>query len=215
MARLLLASLTLSNAFIVPHRGLARLPRSALLRPAAAADDAAAPASEPIAPAPVEKLGLRARLKKATSFKKADLAALGVSAFFAYGFVSNVNSVLLMSFTWATYRRANPLLSPLADAAVLANPLTWFPLKKQFLIYYAGYYATIGSVLRPFRFAVAVGLAPYFERTYKNVAERTGLPRPVSIFLVTMVANVAFSVALLVGAVSGFCAALRVAPVPL
>ena len=80
MARLLLASLTLSNAFIVPHRGLARLPRSALLRPAAAADDAAAPASEPIAPAPVEKLGLRARLKKATSFKKADLAALGVSA---------------------------------------------------------------------------------------------------------------------------------------
>ena len=51
------------------------------------------------APAPT---GLRAKLKKAASFKKGDLAKYGVSAFFAYGFVSNVNSCLLLSFTWAT-----------------------------------------------------------------------------------------------------------------
>ena len=37
------------------------------------------------APAPT---GLRAKLKKAASFKKGDLAKYGVSAFFAYGFVS-------------------------------------------------------------------------------------------------------------------------------
>ena len=54
---------------------------------------------------------------------------------------------------------------------------------------YLGYYATIGSILRPFRFAIAIGLAPAFERTYKKVGEKLGVPRPVSIFLVTMVAN--------------------------
>ena len=68
-----------------------------------AADAAAAEASDDAvdeAPAPT---GLRAKLKKAASFKKGDLAKYGVSAFFAYGFVSNVNSCLLLSFTWATF----------------------------------------------------------------------------------------------------------------
>lgn len=185
-------------------------PKSVVVRAAADAGtpaDGAVEADEPT--------GLRARLKKATSFKKADLAKLGVSAFFAYGFVSNVNSVLLLSFTWATYRRANPLLSPLAPAAVVMNPLTWLPLKKGFLAYYLGYYATIGSILRPFRFAIAVGLAPKFEETYKKLSDKLGVPRAVSIFLVTIATNVVFTVGLLLVAVNVFCAALRVAPVPL
>ena len=50
----------------------------------AAAEAGARPATTP-SPAPT---GLRARLKKAASFKKGDLAKYGVSAFFAYGFVS-------------------------------------------------------------------------------------------------------------------------------
>ena len=71
-------------------------PRQQVVLPAAAeaSDDAVD------APAPT---GLRAKLKKAASFKKGDLAKYGVSAFFAYGFVSNVNSCLLLSFTWATF----------------------------------------------------------------------------------------------------------------
>ncbi len=148
--------------------------------------------------------GLRAKLKKAASFKKGDLAKYGVSAFFAYGFVSNVNSCLLLSFTWATFRRANPALSPLADAAVLANPLTWLPLKKKFLAYYMGYYLSIGSILRPFRF-----------KTYVKISDRLKVPRAVSIFIVTILTNVVFTVGLLLVAVNLFCAALRVAPVPL
>mmetsp|Transcript_26392 Transcript_26392/g.79144 ORF Transcript_26392/g.79144 Transcript_26392/m.79144 type:complete len:226 (-) Transcript_26392:26-703(-) len=167
---------------------------------------------EPVAPEPT---GLRARIKKLTSFKKKDLASLGVSAFFSYGFVSNVNSVLLLSFTWATYRRANPLLSPLSDAAVLMNPLTWLPLKKAFLVYYLGYYATIGSILRPVRFGVAIALAPTFEKIYGKISEKLGVPRAVSIFLFSMVTNVVFTIGLLLVAVNVFCAALRVAPVPL
>ena len=159
--------------------------------------------------------GLRAKLKKAASFKKGDLAKYGVSAFFAYGFVSNVNSCLLLSFTWATFRRANPALSPLADAAVLANPLTWLPLKKKFLAYYMGYYLSIGSILRPFRFAIALGLAPTFEKTYVKISDRLKVPRAVSIFIVTILTNVVFTVGLLLFAVNLFCAALRVAPVPL
>ena len=129
---------------------------------------------------------MRAKLKKAASFKKGDLAKYGVSAFFAYGFVCNVNSCLLLSFTWATFRRANPALSPLADAAVLANPLTWLPLKKKFLAYYMGYYLSIGSILRPFRFAIALGLAPTFEKTYVKISDRLKVPRAVSIFIVTI-----------------------------
>ena len=176
-----------------------------------AAADAAGDAVDD-APAPT---GLRAKLKKAASFKKGDLAKYGVSAFFAYGFVSNVNSCLLLSFTWATFRRANPALSPLADAAVLANPLTWLPLKKKFLAYYMGYYLSIGSILRPFRFAIALGLAPTFEKTYVKISDRLKVPRAVSIFIVTILTNVVFTVGLLLFAVNLFCAALRVAPVPL
>ena len=179
-----------------------------VLRAAAEASDDAVDA----APAPT---GLRAKLKKAASFKKGDLAKYGVSAFFAYGFVSNVNSCLLLSFTWATFRRANPALSPLADAAVLANPLTWLPLKKKFLAYYMGYYLSIGSILRPFRFAIALGLAPTFEKTYVKISDRLKVPRAVSIFIVTILTNVVFTVGLLLVAVNLFCAALRVAPVPL
>ena len=168
-----------------------------------------------LAPYVAPATGLRARLKRATSFKKEDIAKLGVSAFFSYGFVSNVNSVLLLSFTWATFRRANPLVNPLSESAILLNPMTWFPLKKAFLAYYVGYYATVGSLLRPFRFAVAVGLAPAFDKTYTYVQDKLRVPRAVAMFLVTMVANVAFTVALLIFAVNVMCAALRVPPVPL
>ena len=70
-----------------------------VLHAADAAADAAGDDAVDEAPAPT---GLRAKLKKAASFKKGDLAKYGVSAFFAYGFVSNVNSCLLLSFTWAT-----------------------------------------------------------------------------------------------------------------
>ena len=183
-----------------------------VLRAAADAAGDAAGDDAVDAPAPT---GLRAKLKKAASFKKGDLAKYGVSAFFAYGFVSNVNSCLLLSFTWATFRRANPALSPLADAAVLANPLTWLPLKKKFLAYYMGYYLSIGSILRPFRFAIALGLAPTFEKTYVKISDRLKVPRAVSIFIVTILTNVVFTVGLLLVAVNLFCAALRVAPVPL
>ena len=187
-----------------------RSSQKVVLRAAAEAADAAGDDAVDEAPT-----GLRAKLKKAASFKKGDLAKYGVSAFFAYGFVSNVNSCLLLSFTWATFRRANPALSPLADAAVLANPLTWLPLKKKFLAYYMGYYLSIGSILRPFRFAIALGLAPTFEKTYVKISDRLKVPRAVSIFIVTILTNVVFTVGLLLFAVNLFCAALRVAPVPL
>ena len=117
-----------------------------------------------------------------------------------------MNSCLLLSFTWATFRRANPALSPLADAAVLANPLTWLPLKKKFLAYYMGYYLSIGSILRPFRFAIALGLAPTFEKTYVKISHRLKVPRAVSIFIVTILTNVVFTVGLLLVAVNLFCA---------
>ena len=78
-----------------------------------------------------------------------------------------------------------------------------------------GYYATVGSILRPFRFAVAIGLAPTFDRAYATLSDRLKVPRAAAIFLVTLATNVAFTVALLLVAVNVLCAALGVAPVPL
>lgn len=123
-----------------------RRPVALPARPArAAVPEAAAPAKGE------SQKGLRARLgrqlKALRSKSKADLASLGLTSFFSYGIVSNINSVFLLAFTWASFRRANPLLSPLSDTAVLANPFTWFPLKGAFLAFYVAYYATIGSVL--------------------------------------------------------------------
>ena len=181
---------------------------------AAAAADGGGEAADEAAVAPAAG-GLRGWLKAKMSISKQDVAKLGVTAFFAYGFVSNVNSVLLLSFTWATFRRANPLVSPLSATAVLGNPLTWLPLKKAFLAYYVGYYATVGSFLRPFRFAIAVGLAPTFDRVYTRLSETLRVPRAVAIFLVTVATNVVFTVALLLVAVNVLCAALGVAPIPL
>ena len=157
---------------------------------------------------------MKTKLKSMRSIKKEDLAKFSVASIFSYSFVSNVNSCLMLAATWATYRKANPLLSPINDAAVFANPLTWFPPKKAFLLYYGAYYATIGTVLRPFRFGIALVLAPAFDKIYDSIASKLNVPRGVAIFLWTLLSNVIFSVLLLVSAINVFCFLLQVPPIP-
>mmetsp|Transcript_10688 Transcript_10688/g.34193 ORF Transcript_10688/g.34193 Transcript_10688/m.34193 type:complete len:232 (-) Transcript_10688:277-972(-) len=165
------------------------------------------------------KKGLRARLAAQLdalkSKSKGDLASMGMTSFFAYGIVSNFNSVLLIAFTWASFRRANPTLSPLSDTALLLNPGTWFPLKKAFMALYVGIYATVGSVMRPFRFGLAIAITPKLDSIYKGLQSRLRVSKAVAIFLVTLVVNIGLSVALLVFSIYAFCFALRVSPLPL
>lgn len=164
------------------------------------------------------RLGFRERIAKQInalkSKNKEDLASMGLTSFFSYGLVSNVNSVLLIAFTWASFRRANPAISPFNDAAILFNPLTWFPLKKAFLAFYVGYYATIGTVLRPFRFGLALALTPKLDQLYKSLQARLKVSKAVAILLVTLVVNIGASAALLFFSVYAFCFCLGVTPVP-
>lgn len=162
--------------------------------------------------------GLTARLGRQFSMlrnaSKADLASMGITSFFSYGIVSNFNSVILIAFTWASYRRANPLLSPLSDTAVIGDPLTWFPLKKAFIAFYVGYYATVGSILRPFRFGLALALAPKLDKIYRAIQNKLKVSKAVAIFLVTLILNIGASIVLLVTLIYAFSFAVGVPPLP-
>ncbi len=180
------------------------------------ASDAAAPRVL-VTPPPSAKSPLaRARswFASTTSISKDDLMKYGTAGIFSYGLISNVNAMLLVAFTWSTYRRANPLLSPIAEGGTFLNPASWFPLKKQFLGYYAAYYLSIGSILRPFRAALALAVTPKVDATWTRIQERLKVPRAVAIGIFVAVFNVIGAFVLLYAAVSGFCLALRVPPLP-
>ena len=119
-------------------------------------------------------------------FDKAKLKTLGVDAFFTYGVVSNINAGFTVALAWGTFSKASGL-SPFA-------PGQW----KAFLVTYAGIYATIGSILRPIRFAIAVSFTPLYSRLISRVRDslpfrstRPALNRTLSLVLVSLVLNVA------------------------
>jgi hypothetical protein len=88
-------------------------PRAAALR-MAEDEPAAEQAADPDADAPPKSLLRRLFAKAKGAMDPRALAKMGGSMFLSYGFVSNVNAGLLIVISWATFRRANPLLSPLA-----------------------------------------------------------------------------------------------------
>mmetsp|Transcript_0 Transcript_0/g.2 ORF Transcript_0/g.2 Transcript_0/m.2 type:complete len:104 (-) Transcript_0:84-395(-) len=95
---------------------------------------------------------------------------------------------------------------------------SWFPIKPQFFAIYAIYYATVGSLLRPFRAALAIAIAPKFDAVVEGVARRLPdvIPRKKEVTLFTFsvaASTAAFALTILV-AVNGFCALLRVTPFP-
>jgi hypothetical protein len=94
----------------------------------------------------------RAWFSKYAKFDKDTLAKSGVDAFFTYGVVSNLNAALTLSLAWGAFSRASGL-SPLI-------PGQW----KSFLAVYVGIYATVGTLMRPFRFALAIGLTPVYSK---------------------------------------------------
>lgn len=144
----------------------------------ASAIDGAAAINEPAT-------GVGTWLKKWFSLDKEKLALLGVDAFFTYGFVSNVNAGLTIALAWGTFCRSTGA-SPLAAGQ-------W----AKFLPVYVGIYATLGTVLRPFRMALAVGLTPKFsavvdetQRRLPFYKSRHKLNRTLAMVLISLLGNV-------------------------
>ena len=114
------------------------------------------PADEPASTAGAVQRA-RAWLTKWWKFDKDSLKRMGFDAFFTYGFVSNVNAGVTIAAAWYTFTVTSGI-SPLA-------PDQW----KRFLPVYIGIYATFGTLLRPFRLALAVGLTPTYGGFVKRV----------------------------------------------
>lgn len=138
---------------------------------------------EALSPSPLGKA--KAWIKKWATFDKDKIAALGFDAFFTYGFVSNVNAGLTIALAWGTFTKSSGL-SPLV-------PGQW----SKFLAVYVGIYATLGTVLRPFRMALAVGLTPGFTRLVKALMaslpfyeSRPKLNRTLAMIVVSFFGNI-------------------------
>jgi hypothetical protein len=96
-----------------------------------------------------------------------------------------VNVGFLVSLAWITFSQASGL-SPLA-------PGQW----KGFLGTYAGLYVSLGSILRPVRFAIAVSMTPAYQRfvgRFRGVLpfreSRPKLNRTLAIIVVSLILNV-------------------------
>lgn len=172
-----------THAYVLtsPRAMPALSPRTALRPqiPTAPTFMAEAAADEP------SKGGVRAWFKKWAKFDKDQLKTLGVDAFFTYGVVSNINAGFTVALAWSTFSKATGL-SPLA-------PGCW----GKFLGTYAGIYLSLGSILRPFRFALAVGATPLYTKLITGVRDnipfresRPKLNRTLALILVSLALNV-------------------------
>lgn len=167
--------------------------------------DAAVPA--PDEPTPLGKV--KAWFSKWSKVDKAQLKALGVDAFFTYGVLSNANVGFLVSLSWITFSRASGL-SPLA-------PGQW----KGFVATYAGFYVSLGSILRPIRIALTVGAAPMYTMFVDRVRgflpfqnSRPKLNRTLAIIIVSLLLNVIGTCGLIAIGVSIAGLVTGVPPVP-
>ena len=89
-----------------------------------------------------------------------------------------------MALAWGTFSKASGF-SPLA-------PGQW----SKFLATYFGIYASLGTLLRPFRFALAVGATPLYTRVIAGVRDalpfrksRPALNRTLALLLVSVLLN--------------------------
>mmetsp|Transcript_23110 Transcript_23110/g.67336 ORF Transcript_23110/g.67336 Transcript_23110/m.67336 type:complete len:230 (-) Transcript_23110:196-885(-) len=138
----------------------------------------ATPASGPLA---------RVRAFFKGKFTKDNMAALGLSVVLSYGWVSNVNSAAMIAWVWALYVKDTGV-SPF---------LGWQPpfLTTKFFAFYAIFYASIGTLLRPVRATIAIAIGPYFDRILKFLQEKLRVPRAVAVLTLVFLANVVFTFA--------------------
>ena len=104
------------------------------------------------------------------------LAKLGLNAVLSYGWVSNMSYSVTVSLAWYIFSRQTGK-SPLA-------PGQW----KGFLAVYAGFWV-FNNLVRPLRLAVALGVAPAFDRIVANIQTKLRVNKGTAIFVTVMIAN--------------------------
>ncbi|CAE7430132.1 unnamed protein product [Symbiodinium sp. CCMP2456] len=115
------------------------------------------------------------------------LRKMGLMCLLSYGFVSNVNALLLILL--ATYRSivatgASPLASPVA--------------LKQFGITWAGLYV-ISNIVRPVRISIALAISKPFDNMVNWLQEKLSCKRWMAVGLVVLLLNVVLTIAFLWG----------------
>ncbi|CAB9526213.1 expressed unknown protein [Seminavis robusta] len=155
------------------------------------------PAEDSITAQEKKTTGIRQRLSSYFKGSDADdgltfrqrLAKMGLATVLSYGWVSNVNSMVLVAASWYVFG-ARTGMSPL-------YPGQW----KNFLTVYGGFYV-LSNFLRPFRFTAAVAIGPYFERFVNWIQRKTGLPKAGAVTATVMLVNFGGTILLMVGGIS-------------
>jgi len=122
---------------------------------------------------------------------KDQLVKMGTSALLAYGFVSNVNAVCMITISWKIFT-VKTGLSPLTAGQ-------W----PQYLLAYVALYATVGTVLRPIRVMVAAGITPVFDKVVSYLQEKLKANRVVAIGTTVFLVNFCGTLSLLAIALGG------------
>mmetsp|Transcript_10918 Transcript_10918/g.19755 ORF Transcript_10918/g.19755 Transcript_10918/m.19755 type:complete len:245 (+) Transcript_10918:113-847(+) len=147
-------------------------------------DDEITPNPTPT-PTPTPELSrFRKTLSKMNPFKQNDeiplkeqLLKLGLAAFLAYGFVSNMTYAVMLSLAYYVFTSQTGV-SPLMPGQ-----------KAPFLAVYTTFFV-INNFLRPVRLAVAASISVYFENFIKFLQKRLKLNRVFATGLVIFLFNV-------------------------
>lgn len=113
------------------------------------------------------------------------LSQLGLMIVLSYGFVSNVNAMLLTCVSVYVAMKTTGM-SPLASKAAL----------KKFGLTYAGLYV-ISNFLRPLRISLALALSPAFDRVVRLIQGRLRCKKRTAVVCTVFLANVVGSFFLL------------------
>ncbi|CAK9014856.1 Hypothetical protein (Fragment) [Durusdinium trenchii] len=131
--------------------------------------------------------GFRRWWKKTAKIDAKALRKMGLMCLLSYGFVSNVNALLLILL--ATYR---------SILATGASPLASKASLKQFGITWAGLYV-ISNIVRPVRISIALAISKPFDKLVKFFEEKLKCKRWMAIGAVVLFLNVFLTIALLWG----------------
>ncbi|KAL7568401.1 hypothetical protein ACA910_012120 [Epithemia clementina (nom. ined.)] len=138
------------------------------------------------------------RAKDGLTFRQR-MAKMGLAVMLSYGWVSNMSYCICVSIAWYIFARQTGL-SPLA-------PGQW----KKFLAVYAGFYV-FQNVIRPFRLAASVAVAPQFEKLVLWVQNRLRVKRGIAITITVLMVNL-FGTSIICAGMISLAAGLAGVPV--
>lgn len=143
---------------------------------------------------PAESTNRRSQLaawwRKNAKLDRKRLSKMGLMCVLAYGFVSNVNAMLLTCIS--TY---------VAMKTTGASPLTSAAALRQFGITYGGLYL-VSNLIRPLRISLALAISPAFESFISGLQRRLSCKRWAAVALTVFLANVLGTFAVLFGGLS-------------